>query len=302
MATTQKEENELEKPGDISRAIVESPSNASPSAAAEGPKDPTFSDETTQPKPEMEVHHHAHIHENTKWKEYVFQFFMLFLAVFCGFLAEYMLEHRIEGEREEAYINSMIEDLKSDTAQISRMIENRISHEKTIDSLINIMVSPSRDQHRNEMYLFAREISLGFTFFTNDRTIQQLKNSGGMRLIRKMRVSNAIMSYDLILRRANLAFSIEDALRNDYRQLARKLFKGDEFYKILKTVTARNEFVRPSTNPRLFTTDTALINEYVNQCQYMQNASRLHRMRITEAREAAAKLIDFLQSEYGLKE
>ncbi len=37
----------------------------------------------------MEVHHHGHVHEKKKWKEYLFQFFMLFLAVFCGFLAEY---------------------------------------------------------------------------------------------------------------------------------------------------------------------------------------------------------------------
>src|SRR5687768_14267296 len=40
---------------------------------------------------QMEVHHHGHVHEKKKWKEYVFQFFMLFLAVFCGFLAEYQL-------------------------------------------------------------------------------------------------------------------------------------------------------------------------------------------------------------------
>jgi hypothetical protein len=48
----------------------------------------------------MEVHHHGHVHEKKKWKEYVFQFFMLFLAVFCGFLAEYQLEHMIEKQRE----------------------------------------------------------------------------------------------------------------------------------------------------------------------------------------------------------
>ncbi len=37
----------------------------------------------------MEVHHHGHVHEKKKWKEYLFQFLMLFPAVFLGFLAEY---------------------------------------------------------------------------------------------------------------------------------------------------------------------------------------------------------------------
>ena len=44
----------------------------------------------------MEVHNHGHVHEQKKWKEYVFQFFMLFPAVFCEYLAEYQLEHKIE--------------------------------------------------------------------------------------------------------------------------------------------------------------------------------------------------------------
>ncbi len=52
----------------------------------------------------MEVHHHPHIHSEKKWKEYLFQFLMLFLAVFCGFLAEYQLEHVIENNREKQFM------------------------------------------------------------------------------------------------------------------------------------------------------------------------------------------------------
>jgi hypothetical protein len=51
----------------------------------------------------MEVHHHGHVHNQKKWKEYLFQFFMLFLAVLCGFLAEYQLEHTIEHQAEKEF-------------------------------------------------------------------------------------------------------------------------------------------------------------------------------------------------------
>ena len=57
----------------------------------------------------MEVHHHSHLasgetHTSSppagragkKWTHYFWEFLMLFLAVFCGFLAEYQLEHTIE--------------------------------------------------------------------------------------------------------------------------------------------------------------------------------------------------------------
>jgi hypothetical protein len=61
----------------------------------------------------MEVHHHGHVHHQKKWKEYVFQFFMLFLAVFCGFLAEYQLEHIIEHSKEKEYIVHWLKILNS---------------------------------------------------------------------------------------------------------------------------------------------------------------------------------------------
>ena len=61
--------------------------------------------QTINYKPEtedMEVHHHTHAtHGKKNWKSYFWEFLMLFLAVFCGFLAEYQLEHVIEHQREK---------------------------------------------------------------------------------------------------------------------------------------------------------------------------------------------------------
>ncbi|MEJ7675290.1 MAG: hypothetical protein WKF59_21940 [Chitinophagaceae bacterium] len=47
---------------------------------------------------------------------------MLFLAVFCGFLAEYQLEHVIEHQREEKYAESLLDDLKKDTLDLVKDI------------------------------------------------------------------------------------------------------------------------------------------------------------------------------------
>ena len=72
----------------------------------------------------MEVHAHTHT-PRKKWTHYFWEFIMLFLAVFCGFLAEYQLEHTIEHQREREYMKTMVEDLKSDTAQLTRLIGRR---------------------------------------------------------------------------------------------------------------------------------------------------------------------------------
>src|SRR5688572_235551 len=96
---------------------------------------------TTHPKPQtedMEVHHHGHVHEKKKWKEYLFQFLM-FLAVFCGFLAEYQLEHKIEKDREKQFMQTMAEDLRSDTASLNRLIRARKTRIRELDTMFHLI-------------------------------------------------------------------------------------------------------------------------------------------------------------------
>jgi hypothetical protein len=74
----------------------------------------------------MEVHHHVHPAESgthtasngsgssrKKWTHYIWEFIMLFLAVFCGFLAENFREHQVEHRREKSYIKSLVKTLNS---------------------------------------------------------------------------------------------------------------------------------------------------------------------------------------------
>jgi hypothetical protein len=93
----------------------------------------------------MEVHHHGHVHEKKKWKEYLFQFFMLFLAVFCGFLAEYQLEHIIENKREKQFMVSLVKDLERDTSQLESIIKYRIAWIRDIDSAISFTTAQKSD-------------------------------------------------------------------------------------------------------------------------------------------------------------
>src|SRR4030095_113432 len=69
----------------------------------------------------MEAHHHTHM-PRKKFKHYLWEFLMLFLAVFCGFLAENFREHQVEKNRAKQYIKSFYEDLKSDTARLNTLI------------------------------------------------------------------------------------------------------------------------------------------------------------------------------------
>src|ERR1051326_1573946 len=62
----------------------------------------------------MEVHHHSNTQPKKRFRHYLWEFLMLFLAVFAGFLAENQREHYVEHQREQQYMRSMIKDLEQD--------------------------------------------------------------------------------------------------------------------------------------------------------------------------------------------
>src|SRR5689334_3776473 len=131
----------------------------------------------------MEVHAHTHS-ERKKFTHYLWEFLMLFLAVFCGFLAENLREHKVEKERGRQYINSFIEDLRTDTANMSLQIEDLESQDKVLE---NIFICFDSVTGKTMSPGCLRKIIRGSRSFPDfiytDRTIQQLKYSGGLRLI-----------------------------------------------------------------------------------------------------------------------
>ena len=150
----------------------------------------------------MEVHHPSHSSPATggtpgkKWRHYFWEFLMLFLAVFAGFLAEYQLEHYIEHQREKQYMITMLEDLKSDTVQLNYATQYWIGINKSIDSVTDALSIPLSLVDFTKTYRHLNNSLNYYSFAYNDRTIAQLKNAGGFRLIRKKDVANKIIAYD----------------------------------------------------------------------------------------------------------
>ena len=101
----------------------------------------------------MEVHHHSHT-SRKKWTHYLWEFLMLFLAVFCGFLAENEREHFIEHKREKQYMTSLIADLKVDTARLSEVYRFAEKQIKSYDSLLLLLKSPHNADSIRYMYYY----------------------------------------------------------------------------------------------------------------------------------------------------
>src|SRR5215470_203356 len=147
----------------------------------------------------MEVHHHSHsapAHggaSRKKFTHYLWEFLMLFLAVFCGFLAENFREHQIEYKREKEYMRSLLEDLKEDTIEIYKSKLTAATCLAYEDSLLFYLYkNPPANFLPDHFLLLDFRAMLRLKIVFNESTAQQLKNSGSMRLIRKQDVFRKI--------------------------------------------------------------------------------------------------------------
>lgn len=240
----------------------------------------------------MEVHAHTQT-ERKKIKHYLFEFFMLFLAVFCGFLAENFREQKVENRREKEYIKSYVEDLKQDTAQLIQIIG--IVDQKLLfrDSLLKELSNPKVFSNSSKAYYFLVESYHFPDFIYNDRTIQQLKNSGGMRLIRDKSVSDSIMDYDSHVRTLFIHQEMMNSISLNFAGLNNRLFQK----RLLDTASIGSQI---TPIPLLSSSKTDLEEFYNNMSDQRAGFVRLKSLD-TELLKKGARLIDFIKKEYHLE-
>ena len=246
----------------------------------------------------MEVHAHSHtVHK--KWTHYFWEFLMLFLAVFCGFLAEYQLEHKIEKDREIQFIESLTRDLKDDVTSLNAMIEQENGGIKSLDTLINLLNNPQlAKQHGDELYYVARIGPRSIPFANNSRTFDQLKNSGGFRLIRKTEASNNIMGYYNQFIWIRLLEDNYNHEFDNFKHIAAKILDPV----ILRRQEAdKGNIERSSDNPSLRTYDIEILKEMAFHTVHMNGSRRSRVLLFEKLKKSAEELNDFLKKEYYLE-
>lgn len=225
---------------------------------------------------------------------------MLFLAVFCGFLAEYKLEQTIEHHREEQFAGSLANDLKADIHHLNNIIDNRTKRQDQLDSLMFLLNTNKHKGMKNNIYFLAIQVSRrNPTLFTpNNGTMQQLKNSGGLRLIRKRNIADSIARYDVSTRNMEKFDEIESTAFEDYRITAARVFNALEFEKMLDE---NNNVSRPTNNPKLLAytkNDLEDINFKIHRMKFNNRGSKRDAQKLLKQAE---NFLNVLKKEYRLK-
>jgi len=223
---------------------------------------------------------------------------MLFLAVFCGFLAEYQLEHKIERDREKKFIQTFIEDLKVDTAAINNNLQFQKRKRNQLDSLIYLLREQKIRGYENELYYLGRVLVRTTRFQNSDRTITQLKYSGSLRLIRKENAADSIIAYQKLVDYILQNIDDERIERRAADPLLARIFDPFVFDKMLDEL---NNIVKPVDHPPLRSYDPSLQQDLAYILNQLKGSNIIISTRLKLLYEKAVNTISFLQKEYQLK-
>lgn len=254
--------------------------------------------EIISPKQEAEniEAHHAHQREKKDWKSYTWEFLMLFLAVFCGFLAQNFLEHRLENEKGKQYVESMVEDIISDSTKINRTLQFSQTQQLGLDTLSVLFDNPPyNDSTIKKMYMLMMKYTMNdASVALTKRTASQLKNSGGMRLISNKISADEITKYIEDAEDIELQGEVFKTAINGIIKLNTQTFN----LKYIKGVTRKNiDSFMMKASMRLANNNQNLLIEYSNQLFFTSGVLINYNSKLTNFKSEILRTIEVLKKE-----
>jgi hypothetical protein len=142
----------------------------------------------------MEVHAHSHT-PRKKWTHYFWEFLMLFLAVFCGFLAENIREHNVEQQRARQLAKNLYKEIYADSIAVQQKIAIRNKKEEECAYFISYVKDSSLTDLSARFYpayTWAFIQSAQLMFEPNDGILNQLRNSGELRYFKSSELQSEV--------------------------------------------------------------------------------------------------------------
>lgn len=248
----------------------------------------------------MEVHHHPHVGPK-QLKEYLLEGLMIFLAVSMGFIAENIRESITKHEKEKVLIESLILNLKADTAMLNTNIQRNLRKNDLFDSLLNLANTDlNAPQNLYNFYTYFIKGTTMSLFLPSDAAMTQIKTDGGLNLISKQGVLDSILNYDKqnrVIERHNGVYTEESEgfWKTSYKLMEIRLLKDTSFVDYFNGRVMKNKIPPPLVNSPQ---DLKIFFGSLTRILLLTQVNRNH--MITQ-RDQAIRLMNFLKHSYTLE-
>jgi hypothetical protein len=256
----------------------------------------------------MEVHAHTHT-ARKKWTHYFWEFLMLFLAVFCGFMAENIREHKIEQHRAKDFAKSLIQDFQNDTAAISTQKISAGLYMAIADSLLKLSKTKLEGRNAAQFSFYTR-----FTYWTvpiswNRNTFEQIKNSGSLRYFKNAQLLRKLLQYDAAVNDINSEADQNKVRGNMLLTYINSIIEPELHHALSKQLIASLDTMSVETKESYFSYKTASLENKREKIMEMLNWVVVQQRnfrnqvsnRLNPAQILATELISDLKKEYHLK-
>jgi hypothetical protein len=255
----------------------------------------------------MEEHSHPVQQKPKKWKSYFWEFVMLFLAVFSGFMAENYKDYLSEQASAKEYAKALIMDLERDTLSIkdARMQNDLVV--MSIDSISEIIHRGVAEKKvRGDFYYYSQIVSFSPGISINDATFTQLTQSGNLRYFKSPEVITKISEYYVQQRYVIRLWNSESEKRNTAIQIKARVLDNYHYKAYSKlapslhnpknlTDSLMNKWLPLQTN------DKDVLNEFANALENRRFYFNWTKESVFPKYTLQAKeLIELLKKEYSI--
>jgi hypothetical protein len=244
------------------------------------------------------------------FKKYLFEFSLLFLAVFLGFFADSLREDNSDKQVAFELAKSFYEELKNDSVTVLSKVEGRKRKEKSIEYMIAFLKDSSLQTSSKSLsinFLWATTVRTPIIFTPRTVVLEQLKSSGSLRYFKNQRLQQLVGDLFVSIEYIHERQETEATVYKDYIEpimidhmdfeFQRKLFSTGIFDR-LASYESSDEFIPFHLSQP----------EYINRVKYINALSYYHTNNIKSTRlipfeayvKVNAALLKELRNEFKL--
>ena len=237
--------------------------------------------------------------ENKTGKYFKYAIGEIFLVV-IGILIALQINNWNESQNEKkvelGYMQNILEDLEEDIKTYHSFKKSNSVIYNLIDSIIPNIKRTDRVEYTSNLAFWTRSITMEWEIIEPvQRTFEEMKSSGHLRLIKDKDVANSISDYYNTLSEFK---NYQDAgliWAADYANAMGKIFDAELLLKIL-----RSREIQEAKPTDLLTEDPLVINELLNSLQYFNGALELGEDVSIKQMQKAENLIELITVNYKL--
>ena len=228
---------------------------------------------------------------------------LVMIGILLAFQVNTWKTNREQRTIEKEYMQSLLTDLKKDKSILDGKLEFGpipiIYNDSLFEELQKSTLQGKEKRIYHFLLLFTNSIDISY----HDRTISQLKNSGGFQFVRNKQVSDAIVDYDIYMR---------ESIKNVESNMSSNLINNDiminyNFYEIYKVqhlqdsaIIYKNDIskVNYPDDLKLLSYDDDKIKLVLNSMSYVREIDEYNYERAIHALSLNRQLDSLIRKEY----